>query len=117
MPRDHVNVRFAIVVSGAGRVSDVSKGEPTVVVELKSVRTARANCTAPATFSSPAPCSNMLNPAIGCAVYINNAFTRFGVKLGFAWSISAAVPAATGVDIEVPLKYIILRLSAPLTPG
>src|ERR1051326_301232 len=59
----------------------------------------------------------MLKPARGCAVYINNALTRFGVRLGFACSISAAVPAATGVAIEVPLRYIILRLSEPLTPA
>ena len=57
----------------AGGVQLLTSGEPTVVVALKSVRTECANCTAPAMFSCPAPCSNMLKPARGCAEYINNA--------------------------------------------
>jgi len=58
-----------------------------------------------------------LKPASGCAEYIKSALTRLGVSSGFAWSIRAAAPAATGVAIELPLRYICLRLSTGLTPA
>src|SRR5882672_7200528 len=76
----------------------------------RSVRIIFATATAPATFTWPAPCSNVLNPASGCAVYIKIIFTMFGVRLGFASSNNAAVPATTGAETEVPLMYIIFML-------
>ena len=57
---------------------------PSVVEAVRSVRTSCANFTAPDTFSCPAPCSSMLKPGSGCAEYIKSAFTRFGVRCGFA---------------------------------
>jgi hypothetical protein len=59
----------------------------------------------------------MLKPASGCAVYIKSALTRFGVSFGLACNISAAVPATIGVAIDEPLRYIMRRLSEPLTPA
>src|SRR5713101_3372403 len=72
----------------------------------KSVRIIFAIATAPATFTWPAPWSNGLNPASGCAVYIKIIFTMFGVRLGFASSNNAAVPATTGAETDVPLMNI-----------
>ena len=38
--------------------------------------------------------------------YCRIAFTAFGVSVGFAWSISATVPATTGAAMLVPLSAI-----------
>src|SRR5258706_11463358 len=99
-----------MVDCGAGALA-TNSGAPSQVELERSVRTKRARRTAPSILISPMPCSNVLKPANGCAVYIRIALTRFGVSLGFAWSNNAAAPATTGVDIDVPLKYIILRVS------
>src|SRR5258706_15064024 len=76
------------------------------VLDDRSVRTSLANRIAPSTFNSPVPCSSMLKPLIGPAVYIRIILIMLGVSLGLAWSKRAAVPATTGVAIEVPLRYI-----------
>src|SRR5438093_1372115 len=87
-------------------MADVSNGEPTTVVDERSFRTNFARRTAPSMFNSPAPCSSMLKPAKGCAVYIKIILMRLGVRLGFASSSTAAAPAATGAATEVPLRRI-----------
>src|SRR5882724_9491280 len=85
----------------------VSRAEPTTGVKpRRSLRTSFAIATAPATLSCPAPCSQLLKPANGCAVYIRIIFTMFGVRFGFASSSRAAAPATIGEDTEVPLIYI-----------
>src|SRR5215831_9655534 len=115
IPWDQLKEYPQIVEVGVGGVEVFSNAPPTGFNETKSVRIARANRTAPSIFTSPAPCSSMLKLASGWAVYIRMAFTMLGVRFGFAWSIKAAAPATTGVDIEVPLRYIWSRVSAPLT--
>ena len=40
------------------------------------------------------------------AVYCRIAFTAFGVRAGFAWSINAIVPLTTGADMLVPLRLM-----------
>src|ERR1043165_9319865 len=86
-----------MVLCGAGGVL-TSNDEPRVVELLIVVRTSFARRTAPSTFSSPAPCSNVLKLLSCCAEYIMSDFTRFGVSVGFTSSINAAVPAASGAD-------------------
>src|SRR5712692_2957335 len=110
-PCDQLNVYPAMVVCGNGGVSVVNSGEPTVVLDVKSGRISRAKRTAPSMLISPVPCSNMFQPESGCAVYMSRALTRFGVKFGLACRSSAAAPAATGVAIDEPFIYIILRES------
>src|SRR5882672_7174458 len=110
MPWDHVNVCPATVVCGLG-AGPVSIGVPDAVLDERSVRTSLARRIAPSTFNSPVPCSSMLKPLIGPAVYIRIILTMLGVSFGFAWSKRAAVPATTGVAIEVPLRYIRRLLS------
>src|ERR1051325_10378735 len=117
MPCDQVNVCPAIVVCGAGKVPTVNMGEPVEPSSHKSWRTSLAKRTAPSMLSAPAPCSNWLKPARGCAVYIKIILTRLGVSDGLAWSSSAAAPAATGVAIDEPLRYIIFRVLKVLTPA
>src|SRR3989442_9889299 len=114
MPCDQVNVDPAIVVEGTGGTNVVNNGAPMGLLLPKSLRTKRATRTAPSTLSSPAPCSNVLKPLSGWAVYINIAFTMFGVSVGLACKSNAAAPATTGEAIEVPLRYISLPLSAEL---
>ena len=94
----------------------VNSNEPTGVLFVRSVRTSFANRTAPSMLTSPAPCSNMLAPASGCAVYIRIALTMFGVRPGFACSNRAAAPATIGVAIDVPLSSI-MSLSPSLMAG
>src|ERR1041384_7180828 len=98
-----------MVVCGAGDAL-LSKGEPFVLNRLRSLHTSWASLTAPSMFTSPAPCSNVLKPANGCAEYIKSALHMFGVKLGLACSSNATAPATMGADIDVPLKYIIRPL-------
>ena len=43
-------------------------------------------------------------PGYSCAVYCRMPFTRFGVRIGLAWSIRATVPATTGAAMLVPLS-------------
>src|SRR5919205_2557431 len=73
----------------------------------KLARTFCANCTAPSTLSWPAPCSKVLKPASGCAVYIRIALTRLGVSALLARMTIAAAAATTGADMLVPERYII----------
>src|SRR5262252_8485452 len=110
-PCDQLKVCPAIVVCGVGAVVVVNNGEPVGVTDERSVRTSLATRTAPSTFNSPAPCSSMLKPANGCAVYIKSALTMLGVSFEFACKSKAAAPATIGVAIDVPLKYIIFLLS------
>ena len=72
----------------------------------RSVRSRRAICTAPSTFSRPAPCCSRLAPASGCALYCRMAFTIGGVSPGLACSISATAPETAGAATEVPLSII-----------
>ena len=37
-------------------------------------------------------------------MYCRIALTRFGVRFGFAWNISATVPVTTGAAMLVPLS-------------
>src|SRR5258707_5304949 len=106
-----------MVVCGAGSELVVRKGASCGVLEIRLGRTNCANCTAPLMLSSPVPCSSMLAPASGCAVYIRIALTMFGVRFGLACSSRAAAPATAGEAIEVPLKYIYFLLSALVTPA
>ena len=105
MPCDQVNVWPPIVVCGSG-AGPVSKGLPAAVLAVMSARTSLASRIDPSTFSSPVPCSSMLKPASGSAVYIKIILIIFGVSFGFACSIRAAAPETIGVAIEVPLRYI-----------
>src|SRR5690242_9911727 len=73
--------------------------------------------TAPFTLSWPAPCSKLLAPFIGWAVYMRTALSRFGVSEGLASSKRAAAPDTTAVDIEVPLRYIICFVGSEAVPG
>src|ERR1043165_7475744 len=109
IPCDQGKVKPSIDEDGLGGVDTISSGAPNKVAFDKSVRTSFAKRTAPSTFNSPAPCSRWLKPASGCAVNISTALTRFGVRREFAWSNKAAAPAATGVAIEVPDRYIMRR--------
>src|SRR5882762_4288090 len=86
--------------------ADVNNGVPTLVVADKSVRTNFARRTAPSRFSSPAPCSSMLNFASGWAVYIKIILIRFGVRVGLASNSTATAPATMGDETEVPLSRI-----------
>src|SRR5687768_12172812 len=63
-----------------------------------------ASWTAPRAFRNPAPCVRSLKRDLCSAVYCRIAFTRFGESAGFAWIISATVPATTGADMLVPLR-------------
>src|SRR5882672_7450295 len=99
-PRDQLKVWPATVVCEAGTALVVRKGAPVAVEFERSVRTNLATRTAPSTFNAPAPCSNMLKPLTGWAVYINRALIMFGVNWGFVCIRSAADPATTGVAIE-----------------
>src|SRR5437763_5847019 len=96
-----------MVVCGVGAVLVVSIGAPVGVQDVRSLLTNLASRIAPSMLISPAPCSNILKPARGCAVYIRIILTMFGVRFGLACSSRAAAPVATGADIDVPLKYII----------
>src|SRR5207237_8411632 len=96
MPCDQVNVDPAIVVDGTGGTNVVKNGAPMGLLLPKSLRTRRATRIAPSTLSSPAPCSNVLKPWSGWAVYIKRAFTMFGVGLGLTWQSHAAAPATIG---------------------
>src|SRR5215211_278682 len=98
-------------VGGALMSNDAPSGVELLIV----VRTSFARRTAPSTFSSPAPCSNVLELGSCCAVYINSDFTMFGVSVGLASNIKAAVPATRGAAIEVPLSVICLRVGLLLT--
>src|ERR1043166_3253233 len=102
-----------MVVCGAGAVC-VRRLEPNVGPNRpsKSPLTSLPAATAPATFNGPAPWSDLLYPFKGWAVYIKIILMTFGVRLEFASSSRAAVPATTGVDIEVPLRYISFILVA-----
>src|SRR5262245_818792 len=95
IPWDQPNDCPAIVVDGVGTVDVVRSAAPSVVGRVDFTR--RVTRTAPSTFSWPAPCWSMLRPAIGCAVYIRIALTRFGVSFGFVWSMRATAPDTTGV--------------------
>src|SRR5688572_31618162 len=75
-----------MLVSGAGGAL-ISNDAPSGVELLIVVRTSFARRTAPSTFSSPAPCSNVLKLGSCCAVYIISDFTRFGVSVGLASNI------------------------------
>src|SRR6266550_8198314 len=96
-----------MVVCGVGAAA-VSNGEPTVVEELRLVRTSLAMRTAPSMFNSPAPCSSILEPASGCAVYIRIILIMFGVSFGFASNRTAIAPATMGAETEVPLRRMLL---------
>src|SRR5262249_37929532 len=113
---DHGKLNPAIVVRGWGASFVVSSGAPSGRPLEISVLTDWARVIAPSMLSSPVPCSSMLNPAKGWAVYISSALTMFGVSRGFAWSINAAAPDATAADTEVPLRYIILESPPELRP-
>ena len=69
-----------------------------------------ASWTAPSMLSWPAPCSKVLKPLSGCAVYWRTILTMFGVSLGLACKSTATAPATVGVAIEVPLISITLWL-------
>src|ERR1043165_9667554 len=116
MPCDQVKVWPAMVVCGVGAAATRS-GEPTVVEEVKSVRTSFATRTAPSTLASPARCSKVLEPASCCDAYIRIALARFGVSFGLACKIRATAPETTGVAIEVPERYIWSRADEPETLG
>src|SRR6185436_595413 len=64
----------------------------------------RASATAPRAFRNPAPCDSPSTSSCASAVYCRIAFTRFGVRAGFACSISAMVPLTTGDAMLVPLS-------------
>src|SRR6266403_4189529 len=106
MPWAHAKVLPAIVVVGVGGFSEVNNGAPIGLVVPKSFRTNRASRIAPSILSSPAPCSNVLKPRSGWAVYIKKALTIFGVRVGLACNSKAAAPATIGVAMDVPLRYI-----------
>src|SRR3954462_10053097 len=110
-PWDQLHTSSAIIVSGRGGMTVVRSGVPTRTFDERSLRISLANLTAALILISPAPCSNRLNPANGCAVYIRSIFAMFGVNDGFACNSSAAAPATMGVAIEDPLMYIIRRFS------
>ena len=76
-----------------------------------SVRSERASRTAPSIFNAPAPCSKVLAPETGRAEYCMIILIIPGVRFGLTCSKSAAAPATTGADIDVPLMYIIESLS------
>src|SRR5439155_14410182 len=63
---------------------------------LFAVAKKRASCTAPYASRKPAPSRSALYPGRRSAVYWRIAFTRFGVRFGFACIISATVPLTTG---------------------
>src|SRR5215216_5879248 len=92
----------------------VRSGAPTWTGEARSVRANIANRIAPSIFSWPAPCSNVPKPFNLWAEYSIKALTILGVSFGLSWSIRAAVPAAIGVETEVPLIRIILIAGAVL---
>src|ERR671932_2203781 len=82
MPLDQGKLYPLRVEEGTGSCADVNSGAPRGVADVRSVRTSLASLTAPSTLTWPAPCSNMLKPASGWAVYIRIALTMFGVRLG-----------------------------------
>src|SRR6476661_1012760 len=86
----------------------------TAVAKSRSLRMVFARRTAPSMFSCPAPCCSMLAPTIGCAEYCISIFAMLGVNLGLTSNKSAAAPAATGADIEVPLMYIWAFSTVPI---
>src|SRR4030095_8755454 len=106
IPPPQLKVYPAIVVEAVG-AAPVSRSSP-VSRPDKSLRTRPASRTAPSRFNRPAPCSKLLTPASGCAVYSRSALTRFGLRFGFRWINRAAAPATVGLDIDVPLILIIL---------
>src|ERR1041384_4891103 len=108
MPWAHGKVYPSSVVYGAGGTVVISRFEPSGVEFERSVRTNFARRIAPSTLSSPVPCSSMLYPASGWAVYIRIILTRLGVSFGFACNNNEAAPETSGVAIEVPLIRIIL---------
>src|SRR2546426_12602365 len=114
IPRAQQNVWQLRVVSSAGAEA-TSNGAPSGVNVVRSLLTNLASRMAPSTLISPAPCSNMFEPDSGWAVYIKMAFTRLGVRVGFACSSKAAVPVTIGGAIEEPLTYIIRRVGTVLT--
>ena len=65
-----------------------------------------ARRTAPAMFTSPAPCVMTSAPGSRCDVYCSTAFTVCADRLEFALSINAAAPATTGVAMLVPFSRI-----------
>src|ERR1051326_7599642 len=108
MPLDQGKLYPLRFEEGVGSCGGVKNGAPRGGADVRSVRTSLASLTAPSTLTWPAPCSNMLKPASGCAVYIRIVLTMFGVRLGLTCSSKAAAPATTGADIDVPLRYISL---------
>src|SRR5947209_11976502 len=84
------------------------------MLDDKSFRTSLAKRIAPSIFSSPAPCSSILKPASGCAVYIKIILIKLGERLGLASSNKAAVPDTTGEAPEV--RLILIRFVFPGIP-
>src|SRR4030095_6951320 len=115
-PWDQVKVDIPTVVCGAG-AGPSKRDEPSGVELLRLVRTSLLRRTAPSTFNSPAPCSNMLKFGSCWAEYIINVLTRLGEREGLASNIKAAAPAAKGAAIEVPLNVICFRVEILLTPA
>ena len=52
----------------------------------------------------PAPWRSALTPGFEIAVYSRIALIRFGVRFGFACSISATAPLTNGVAMLVPVR-------------
>ncbi len=75
-------------------------------VDARRARARRTARGAPrrARSGSPRPAQRVRSPGYACAVYCRIAFTRFGVSVGFACSISATVPVTTGAAMLVPLR-------------
>src|SRR4051812_45261698 len=115
MPCDQGNVYPESVVCGVGAVDVVRRADPTDVLLVRFVFTSFARRSAPSTLSCPVPCSRLLNPTSGWAVYIRIILTIFGVSLEFACSIIAIAPVTTGVETELPLRYIIRLFSDDVT--
>src|SRR5215213_8985598 len=101
------------VCAGIAHVEHM-RGAPSARSE-RSERIDPARRTDPSTFSRPAPWSQLLYPARGCAVYSRRALTRLGFRPGLLCMSKAAAPATAGVAIDVPLIYIISRSTLALT--
>src|SRR5258708_15079029 len=115
-PCPHPKVSPATVDCGVGAVHVAHRsGSPKGVLEERSVRTSCASLIAPSRLISPAPCSKVLNPCTCWAVYIRIAFTRFGVSEGLACRSNAAPPAAMGMAMDVPERYICALIGELLT--
>ena len=52
----------------------------------------------------PAPCRSALTPGFEIAVNSRMPLIRFGVRFGFACSISATAPLTNGVAMLVPVR-------------